>query len=244
MRYFNAENKMKGDFFHILNRGVEKRKIFLSENDYIRFIYNLYDFNDIKNVVFDYPQRKKDKEFWDVGRPNSRVGNKRKKEEIVDIFCWTLMSNHPHIFIQDKIDTGSSLFSKKIIGGYTKYFNEKNKREGVLFQGKSKIIKVEQEPHFYHLPYYIMANPIELVEPNWKENGIKDIKKVIEFLGNYKYSSFPDLIGKENFPFVVNKKLFYELFNTNEEKFRKDFTDWLGDYEVAKEEFDFRKHEI
>ncbi|MBU3943002.1 hypothetical protein KKA24_03400, partial [Patescibacteria group bacterium] len=116
------------------------------------------------------------------------------------------------------------------IGGYTKYFNEQNKREGDLFQGRSKIIKVTKDVHLNFLPFYIMSNPVKLIEPGWKEKGIQDFKKVIKFLENYKYSSYPDLIGKDNFPHLINKELFYELFNTNEEKFKKEFIDWLKSY--------------
>ncbi|MFQ6083627.1 MAG: transposase [Candidatus Aminicenantia bacterium] len=212
---------MKGDFFHLLNRGVEKRKIFLKENDYLRFIHNLYDFNDVENVIFPYYKRKT--LHSDVRRP------KKGKKGLVDILCWCLMPNHPHIFAQDKINGGVSIFSKKIIGGYTKYFNEVNKREGVLFQGRTRIIKITRDAHFIHLPFYIMANPLDLIEPNWREEGIRDSEAAMNFLENFEYSSLKDLIGEENFPFVINKKLFYELLNTDEKEFKKDFSRWLKD---------------
>lgn len=228
---------MKGDIFHLLNRGVEKRKIFLREKDYLRFIYNLYDFNDIKNVTLPYPKRRRQKEKLDVARPTSLV-----KKELVDNLCWALVPNHPHILTQEKIDGGISIYSKKIIGGYTKYFNEAYRRDGVLFCGRSKIIRITRDSHLFHLPFYIMANPIDLIEPQWREKGIKNLKKVINFLKNYRYSSFPDLIGKENFPFIINKKLFYQLFNTNENKFKKDFMEWLRAHRYH--EFDFKKFEV
>lgn len=206
---------MKGDILHLLNRGVEKRKIFLTNEDYLRFTYGLYDFNDVNNVISAYRYRRK------------LLINRKAKEELVNIFCWCLMPNHPHILSQEKINGGISVFSKKITGGYTRYFNDKNKRSGVLFQGRSKIIKITKDSHFDYLPFYIMSNPIKLIEPEWKEKGIQDFVKVINFLENYRYSSFLDLIGKENFPLLINKALFYEIFNTNEEKFKRDFIDWL-----------------
>ncbi|MBM3250824.1 MAG: hypothetical protein FJZ07_01105 [Candidatus Nealsonbacteria bacterium] len=209
---------MKGDIIHLLNRGVEKRKVFLTDKDYFRFVYNLYDFNDVNNVISAYYYRRKP------------LINDKAKEKLVDIFCWCLMPSHPHVLSQERVDGGISIFSKKIMGGYTKYFNEKNKRKGVLFQGRSKIIKVNKDVHFNYLPFYIMSNPIKLIEPEWKKEGIKNFGEVINFLENYKYSSFLDLIGKENFPFLINKELFYELFNTNKEKFKKDFIDWLETY--------------
>ncbi len=225
---------MKGDIFHILNRGVEKRTIFPKGSDYLRFIYNFYDFNDVKNVSLPYSQR----------RCKARLNDgklKEEKEELVDIISWTLMPNHPHLLVQEKIDGGVSIFSKKIFGGYTKYFNELNKRSGVLFQGRSKIIKVTKEPHLIHLPFYIMTNPLDLIGPEWREKGIQDLKRAIDFLEGYQYSSFHDLIGKENFPLATNKELFYKLFRTNEEIFKKDFIKWIESCNYKK--FNFRKFE-
>lgn len=224
---------MKGDIFHILNRGVEKRTIFQREADYLRFVYNLYDFNDIKNIVLNYNKRRRNKELkLDIGR---------SKEELVDIISWTLMPNHPHLLVQEKIDGGVSIFSKKIFGGYTKYFNELNERSGVLFQGRTKIIRVTEESHLIHLPFYIMTNPLDLIEPEWREKGIQDLKRAIDFLEEYQYSSFQDFIGRDNSPFVINKGIFYKLFHTDKERFKKDFVDWLGDFNRKK--LNFREFE-
>lgn len=163
------------------------------------------------------------------------TNTKRPEDQLVDILCWCLMPNHYHNLVQEKINGGVSSFSKKLSGGYTQYFNLKNERNGVLFQGRSKIILIKRDEHFMHLPFYILSNPVKLVEPNWKEEGIKDIKKVIEFVENYKWSSYPSIIGKENrYSFIINKKLFFELFNTNEKKFRQEFINWLNIFAKSK----------
>ncbi len=212
---------MKGDIFHILNRGVEKRKIFKSDKDYFRFTHNLCDFNSTK-YAFPYPFRCKVRE--------NKQEISSKNDRLVDLLCWCLMPNHSHNLAQEKIDGGAGIFSKKIFGGYTKYINENYQRSGVLFQGRSKIISVKEDTHFFHLPFYIMANPIKLIEPHWKEKGIKNLNKVSKFLEDYRWSSFLDIIGKRNFTSTINKGLFYEIFGTNEKKFKKDFFEWLSSY--------------
>jgi len=218
---------MEGNFFHILNRGVEKRKIFLTKDDYLRFTHNLLGLNS-KDRVFSYFHRLN----------SSNYGLRKAVVKIVDVLCWCLMPNHPHVFVQEKIERGASLFSQKLTTGYTQYFNLTNDREGVLFQGKSKIILIRRDAHFLHMPYYIFSNPIELIEPKWKAKGIKNLKKVIAFLENYKYSSFPDIIGKNNFPEIINKKLFYELYETNENRFKRDFIEWLKSFEDSFGDFE------
>ena len=217
-----------GDFFHILNRGVEKRKIFLDQRDYLRFTNNIRDFNDKNNVPLSYFHRTR------YGSPTSVKIVTKAENQLVDVLCWSLLPNHFHILAQEKIEGGSGAFTRKLTGGYTLYFNIMNKRSGVLFQGKSKIIKIEKDSHFSYLPFYIFSNPIELIEPHWKEEGIKDLNKILKFLENYRYSSFPDIIGKENFFANINRNLFYEVFGTNAEKFQRDFGDWLNAYVKGK----------
>ena len=233
---------MQENFFHILNRGVEKRKIFLNQEDYLRFIYNLDDFNDKNNVNLAYSYRRENHKATFGSRTSENSENSARQEDrLVDILCCCLMPNHFHVFAQEKTDGGAGLFAKKITGGYTLFFNPKNDRQGVLFQGRSKIILIEENAHFLYLPYYVFSNPIKLIEPDWKENGIKDFNKVIRFLENYENSSFPDIIGhKGNFSDVINKDLFYKLFDTNPQRFRKEFIEWLKDYrgrEFADEAF-------
>jgi hypothetical protein len=209
---------MKDDIFHILNRGVEKRKVFITNRDYLRFANNLNGFNTIKNV-HSYSKRC---QKLDVGRPT--------EEELVDVLCWSLMPNHPHILVQEKDDYGAGKFSRKVFDGYTKYFNKINDRSGVLFQGKSKIIPIQKDVHFLWIPFYIMANPLDMFQSDWRENGIKNPKKAFEFLMNYRWSSLRDLVGENNFPEIVNKKLFYELYDTNEKDFKKEFIKWLNEF--------------
>jgi len=38
------------EIYHIYNRGVEKRKLFLDDEDRFRFIHDLFEFNDINPV--------------------------------------------------------------------------------------------------------------------------------------------------------------------------------------------------
>ncbi|MFH1671577.1 MAG: hypothetical protein ABH889_02290 [Candidatus Portnoybacteria bacterium] len=221
---------MEGDVFHILNRGVEKRKIFLNEKDYFRFVYGLRDFNDKNTTPLSYWNRRKYNNSA-IRKPNKK--SDRDNDELVDVLCWCLMPNHYHILVQEKIDGGSSVFSKKISSGYTQYFNLKNKRSGVLFQGKSKIILIERDEHFMYLPYYIFSNPIKLVERDWKEESIKNLEKVMEFLKNYKWSSYLDITEKNNFPFIINKKSFSNLFGLNGKQFQKNFIEWIFGYRIA-----------
>lgn len=218
---------MEHKLYHILNRGVEKRKIFLSEKDYLRFFHNLNDFNDL-NASLSYNDRR----YLALREPSKSNKKRRSKKEIIAVLCWCLMYNHFHILVLEKINKGVSIYSQKLTSGHTQYFNRKNDRTGVLFQGRSKIILVKNNPHFLWLPFYIMANPLEMFQKDWKIKGIQNPNKAFKFLMTYKWSSLADLTdgNGKNFPKMTNKKLFYEIYDTNEDKFKKDFLEWLKNY--------------
>jgi putative transposase len=219
---------MKGNIFHLLNRGVEKRKIFLSDENYIRFIHNMRDFNNKDNVTMSYYNRRKYSDS-EVRPPN---------KNLVDVVCWCLMPNHPHIMAIEKDEGNISNFSRKIFGGYTMYFNEQNDRSGVVFQGNTKIIQIKKDAHLLYLPFYIHLNPLDLFQSGWKEDGIKDIEGAIKFLEEFRWSNYRDIIGVGNgeFEAITNKKLFFEMFQTNPKKYKKDLEEWIRS-EGYKEDF-------
>jgi len=122
---------MQGDIYHILNRGVEKRNIFLDDEDYFRFRDNLHDFNTKKlNLMSHYDRQK------------FHTALEEPCDELVEILCVCLMPNHYHLLVREKVDGGVSLFVSKLSSGYTQSFNVKNERSGVLFQGRTKKILV------------------------------------------------------------------------------------------------------
>jgi len=209
---------MKGDIYHIVNRGVDKRVIFNTVTDYSRFVYGLYDFNDRKPVSLPHSDRR-----------SCNLAIRKPGDELVGILCVCLMPNHFHLLVQEKVDGGTGLFSKKLTSGYTQSFNLKNDRSGVLFQGRTKIILVEKDEYLLHLPYYIFSNPIKLIDSQWKKNGIRDFKKVTDFLKNYRWSSFSKTISGKNSVFkdIVKDDLFYSLFDISAKRYYKDFIEWL-----------------
>lgn len=206
------------EYYHIYNRGVDKRKVFLNKNDYIRFLHDLYEFND-KNPAMEFFR------VIDVGSEASHI-KRKSKEKLVNIICFCLMPNHFHLIIEQLVEDGISRFMHKLGTGYTNGFNLKYKRSGALFQGPFKAVLIKNETYLIHLSRYIHLNPIELEEKNWKEIGIKDWSKANQFLEDYRYSSYLDYIGKKNFPSIINRKLILEIFD-NEKKYRKFVREWL-----------------
>ena len=207
------EKPITNEVYHIYNRGVDKRNVFMNDKDRCRFVHDLFEFNDINPA----PQ------YLEVRLPNIKRPTRKLLVEIM-VFC--LMPNHFHLLLRQKRERGISEFMRKLGTGYTNYFNQRYQRSGVLFQGKFKIIHINDERHFAHLPYYIHCNPLDLSTPEWRTQKINNFKEAINFLETYRWSSHLDYLGKHNFPSVTNREVLLESFG-NEKKYAESIKDWL-----------------
>jgi len=176
--------------YHIYNRGADKREIFLDETDCLRFMRNLYDFNDVRP--------------FEKGTDFGLKIKEKERELLVDILCYCLMPNHFHLILRQRQDDGITRFMRKIGTGYGLYFNIKNERSGVLFQGRFKGKHIENDEYFIHLSRYIHLNPVDLV----KDDKVNQK----EFLKSYQWSSYQTYIGMDNFPSVINTDLLSGMF--------------------------------
>ena len=207
-------------YYHIYNRGVDKRQIFLQDKHYHRVIHDLYEFNDLEAVI------NINRRFNNTDGSPAPISKKRKK--IVEIVCFCLMPNHFHLILKQLVDKGISKFMHKLGTGYVNYFNEVQDRTGTLFEGRFKSILIKNDEYLMHLSRYIHLNCIDLIEPEWKENGIKNWKNAIEFLGSYKWSSYLDYIGKHNVPSVINNEFLLGYFD-NQKAYGQFVANWMHD---------------
>lgn len=187
--------------YHIYNRGVDGREIFMEDKDYIRFIHSLYEFND-KKFALPYQRIFKKEAFSGITH----------RQALVNILCFCLMPNHFHLILQQLTDGGITKFMRKLGTGFTMYFNIKYARKGVLFQSQFRAIAIETDSYLLNLSRYIHLNPIELIEPNWKQEGIKNWRAAQSFLRQYRWSSFMDYLDIENFPYLIHKDFIQDYF--------------------------------
>lgn len=205
------------EFYHLYNRGTEKRIIFSAKADYERFIALLYLCNDTQNVHLN-------------DRPSSNLAERLLLERVsplLNIGAYCLMPNHFHLIVQERGDNGISRFMQKIITGYTMYFNKRYERTGALFQGKFKATHANQDEYLKYLISYIHLNPIKIIDSQWKEKGIKDKKRAENFLDQYLYSSYLDYCGKTRPERkVINKDVLPQYFSSVN-NFKTTTRDWL-----------------
>lgn len=193
----------EGEYYHVFNRGVEKRDLFVDRADYERFLFHVYACNDTHPLLNAHAQYRGLASIG--GRESTRV-------PLVDILCDCLMPNHFHLLLRQLRPRGVSLFLQKLGTAYTMYFNTKYQRVGGLFQGPYKTVHVARDQYLFPLTRYIHLNPLDLLQPRWKEHGIRDWRRARAFLAQYPWSSYPDYLMAERFPGLLNTAMLQESF--------------------------------
>jgi putative transposase len=212
---------INGEFYHIVKRGIEGREIFLDNEDRFRLINSLLVFND------KLPTPWKTRSFWYQRDPKflTRMDYKPRLP-LVEIHSIVFMPDHFHLLVRQLMEGGIKLLMQKL-GGYSYYFNKKYKREGTLFQDRYKIIHISTTEQLKNTFVYIHTNPTSLVEPEWKDWRVKNPQRVIKFLEEeYRWSSYWDFIGKQNFPTLITRNFFLNLFN-GKEGIKKEINSWI-----------------
>ncbi|MBI2046219.1 MAG: transposase [Parcubacteria group bacterium] len=140
---------INSEFYHIYNRGVDKRNIFSNKYDTDRFFQSMNEFNVVEPIGSIYKNS--------FQKPNQLSGSTTKLN-LVNIVAYCLNHNHYHFLIEQVHDRGIEKFMHKLSTGYTRYFNDKNKRSGALFQGRFKATHIDSNEYLLHVSAYINLN--------------------------------------------------------------------------------------
>ncbi|MDP2655554.1 MAG: transposase, partial [bacterium] len=203
----------EGEYYHLYNRGVEKRNIFLTQKDYNRFQRLLYLANSTERFVYRDVENKELKDI-DHGEP------------LIAIAAWVLMPNHFHILVKEITEGRIEMFMRKLCTGYSSYFNKRHDRVGPLFQGRYKSQHVSEDTHLKYLFAYIHLNPLKLIEPAWKERGNINVTKAKKYISAYEHSSYLSYIdANREESILLSKNEFPEYFSD-----KKDFEDFHTDF--------------
>lgn len=219
-------NFEEGGIYHIVNRGVEKRDIYIKPQDYSRFVLGL-EFCNTSDPTNLWQLVGSDPTLASIGeRLKEQRKINQKQHPIVELMAFALMPNHYHLIVREIAEKGTSLFMQKM-GGYSIYFNKQYDRVGPLFQSRYKSVRIKDDKQFMNTFVYVHTNPIELIESKWKNLEVKNKKKAISWLNSYKWSSYKDYVGEKNFPTTTQRDFFSEFFG-GENECRNVIEDWVS----------------
>ena len=209
----------EGEYYHIFNRGVDKRTIFLNTRDYERFLYLLFACNDRKPLL--------NSQFHYRGFASIET-YPRERDLLVDILCFCLMPNHFHLMLHERTENGISRFMQKLGTGYTMYFNKRYERSGALLQGVFKSVHVDRQAYILHLSSYIHLNPAGIPSRESEDipMGIVHGKRY-EYAKHYPWSSYAAYLGTNRYDPLLNKQIIHELLCPKPQEYERHVHEWL-----------------
>lgn len=172
----------KNHYFHLYNCGVEKRTIFSDKSNYLRFMELINFYRYEQNIPFS--------QFKELGPAAKELYLKMhpqsSDQELLKILSYCQMPNHFHLLIKITRKEGVPTFMAKLSNSYTRYFNNRYKRLGSLFQGTYKSKEMPSDRAVLEVSRYIHLNPVR----SKKTNPQKTLKPE-----NYPYSSYSHWIS-------------------------------------------------
>ena len=209
---YRKEQFITGDIYHVILRAIDGNVIFKNIDDYYRGTFSVYEFNTTNPVEIRRRReaRLRFKKLLKVRGDPTSAEFEDSRDRLVEILAFCFMPNHIHLLIRQLKDDGIVKFMAKFGGGYARYLNLKYKRKGYVFQNRFLAVRIKTDEQLKIVFAYIHANPVSLIEPNWKEKGIRNLHKVIKFIEKYKWSSYSDYLGKPNFSSVTSREFILE----------------------------------
>lgn len=177
--------------YHVYNRGVEKRTIFLDEQDYKVFLSYL-QFYLMPTSTLRGPSPK--------SYPSQQLSNHNQK---ISLIAYCLMPNHFHLLFKQTDKNSMTDFLRALLTRYSMYFNKRYSRVGSLFQGRYKAVLVDNEMQFLYLTKYIHRNPLDL--PSYSPASLLD----------YPYSSYRNFTGNIHQAWIDPSDIIYRYSKNN-----------------------------
>lgn len=172
------------EFYHVYNRGTDKRTIFLDDQDFNRFLQSMIEFNVSDPIGSLYQNSFRKKQLRGLASKPGEIAIHDKK--LVDIIAYCLNPNHFHLLVRQVSENGMEKFMQRLGTGYTMFFNHKYERSGTLFQGTFKAIHVESNEYLLHVSAYVNLNyrvhqlrgSASQYRASWEEYVASGMKKV------------------------------------------------------------------
>lgn len=184
---------VNNEFYHIFNRSINKEPIFVKQRDCQRSL------KTISYYMFKNPPIRLSY-FLALGQEKRFEITKTFYSKIVDVVSFALMPNHFHFLLKQNEDKGISKFLALFENSYTRYFNTKNNRQGHVFQGQFKAVRIEDDDQLLHVNRYIHLNPYSSY-----------VVKTLADLESYPYSSFPEFLNSLPSK-IYNKEIILDHF--------------------------------
>ena len=224
-RVMASKNSVKiyieNGYYHLYNRGVEKRIIFGDDQDYSVLLGYLHEYLGPKDEIRLYDQLAQKGLEWKEKEKILRLLRLNSFFGEIDLVAYCLMPNHFHFLVKQNRPESIDKFTNSLLTRYAGYFNRKYQRVGRLFQDVYKAVLVTTDEQLLNLSRYIHRNPLELGENARMYQS--------------KYTSLPEYLGKRNTPWVKSKEILNYFSKINSKDSYLSFVEQTDDLEALGE---------
>jgi len=207
------------EFYHIYNRGVDKRIIFNDNSDRQRFVNLLYLANSKQSI-----------DYREIKSKNQSIFDYEIEDKIISIGAYCLMPNHFHILVRAKEGVNVNKFMNKLCTGYSMYFNKKNDRSGALFQGRFKAKYADSDEYLKYLFSYIHLNPLHIDKDPTTKDRPSDNLSVLDLYHakEYQWSSLLDYYGVNRQELKILDIDEFPAYFSSSKALDKELLDWIN----------------
>lgn len=199
------------EVYHLYNRGVMRRDIFVDNRDWTRFLF-LVLFLQSSSGTFDHVSRLVSSfvrhSMFDVPEKKTREIVQKRNTRLI-AFC--LRPNHFHLLVQEVTEGGVAKYLQRLGNSHTKYFNTKYQSNGHLFQSRYQSVRMADNDQLLYTSAYIHKHTPRL---------------------NYEWSSYQDYVQKNRWPDLLDPSLILGQFTNGQE-----YAEWLRTSSAKESEF-------
>jgi len=200
-------------------------EIYRTEADCFRFIFQFYAANiGRRNSTLSAKDAIKAGQSLLQGEKLSSRFIIKEHPPLVDLLDFSLVITHHHFYLLPKVENIIPVLTKKLNQAFTLSFNLAHNRKDAVFGSRYKGVVVKTNFQSDAVSRYVrIINPLDVFQPGWRENDLKNWEKTFEFLENYQFSSFPDKIGKRRATILVPQEISerYSPHFSNREDYQK-----------------------
>lgn len=218
--------------YHILSRAVDKKEIFVTENDCLRFIFQVHAAN-IGRPAFNL-HRKDVIKVAQAVLEGEEISSKfiiTEHSPLVYFLSFSLVIDHYHFNLVPDSENSIPKYMQKLNCGFARFYNLKHNRRGTLFESRYKIIPVRTSfQQDAVLRYVNVVNPLDVYQPGWREENLKNGEEALKFLNGYQFSSFPDLFGERSSKILAPQEVLEKYLGKAVTKNQKEYTRFLEQF--------------
>lgn len=178
----SARKKSNTGIYHVILRGINKQTIFEDDEDRIKFL----------ETIKEFQRPKAESDILNTEEPNNQnvIGLNYA------VYGYCLMENHIHLLIKEEQDDLGTIM-RRIGASFVYWYNWKYDRVGHLFQDRYKSEPVEDDKYLLTVLRYIHQNPMkagivkDIKDFNWSsyieyllEPKIIDADYILNYFGN------------------------------------------------------------